>query len=33
MKRDNVVTEGARTFSDLGLAPRAMSQIAPGYLS
>ena len=32
MKRDNVVGEGALTFSDLGLEPMAMEEVLPVIL-
>jgi NADH dehydrogenase len=32
LKSDNVVSEGAKGFSDLGIAPVAMGAVLPGYL-
>jgi uncharacterized protein YbjT (DUF2867 family) len=32
LSRDNVVEPGAMTLSDLGITPKAMRDIAPGYL-
>ncbi|WP_273523740.1 complex I NDUFA9 subunit family protein [Rhodosalinus sediminis] len=32
LRRDTVVSEGARGFADLGIAPSAMEAILPGYL-
>jgi uncharacterized protein YbjT (DUF2867 family) len=32
MKRDNVVAEGALSFADLGITPRAVEEILPTYL-
>ena len=32
MRQDNVVAPGARSFADLGIAPRAVEEILPGYL-
>ncbi|WP_172327800.1 complex I NDUFA9 subunit family protein [Mangrovicoccus sp. HB161399] len=32
LARDNVVSEGAKGFADLGLAPAAMGAVLPGYL-
>jgi uncharacterized protein YbjT (DUF2867 family) len=33
LRRDNVVSEGAEGFAALGLEPRAMDAVVPGYLS
>ena len=33
MKKDNVVADGAKTLADLGIAPRALEAIVPGYLA
>jgi NADH dehydrogenase len=32
LRKDNVVTEGARTFADLGIKPVAMEAVLPEYL-
>ena len=32
LARDNVVSEGAKSFADLGIAPERMGPILPGYL-
>ncbi|MEM8572190.1 MAG: complex I NDUFA9 subunit family protein [Pseudomonadota bacterium] len=32
LKRDNVVTDGARTFADLGIEPTPMEAVLEGYL-
>jgi uncharacterized protein YbjT (DUF2867 family) len=32
LRHDNVVSEGARGFADLGIEPRAMATVLPGYL-
>jgi len=32
LKTDNVVQEGARTLSDLGIAPSAVEAVVPGYI-
>ncbi|WP_108258652.1 complex I NDUFA9 subunit family protein [Mangrovicoccus ximenensis] len=32
LARDNVVSEGAKGFADLGIAPAAMAAVLPGYL-
>jgi hypothetical protein len=32
LARDNVVSEGAKTFADLGITPTAMASILPVYL-
>ena len=32
LQRDNVVSEGALTFSDLGITPKALEAIVPSYL-
>ncbi|MBL6455837.1 complex I NDUFA9 subunit family protein [Belnapia sp. T6] len=33
LQRDNVVAEGAKGFADLGLRPKAVEAVVPGYLS
>lgn len=33
LRRDNVVSEGARTLADLGITPKALEAIVPAYLS
>lgn len=33
LQRDNVVAEGALGLSDLGIAPKAMEAVVPGYLT
>lgn len=32
LKHDNVVSEGAKTFADLGIQPTGMEAVLPGYL-
>ena len=32
LRRDNVVSEGAKTFAELGIAPTAMEAVLPSYL-
>ena len=32
LKSDNVISEGAKTFADLGIEPNTMEAVAPGYL-
>jgi len=32
LRHDNVVSEGAQGFADLGIEPRAMASVLPGYL-
>ena len=32
LKKDNVVTPGARTLADLGITPTAMEAVLPEYL-
>jgi NADH dehydrogenase len=33
LRRDNVVAEGAAGLADLGIAPKAMEAVVPGYLA
>jgi NADH dehydrogenase len=32
LRRDNVVSEGAKGFSELGITPKAMATVLPEYL-